>query len=125
MDGGSLSVGLDGGIKKNKMMRYLLLIFTCILIFSCNNNAPEQKLPDDSGKIYLLPKQDTIPVSSTDSLHSEITCPKCGFKKTELLPDDYCLLNYTCSGCQFKMVPKETDCCVFCSYGDKKCPSKQ
>ena len=61
----------------------------------------------------------------TDVSKSEITCPKCGFKKTETMPNDVCQLKYTCSQCQAVVFPKNGDCCVFCSYGDKKCPSKQ
>jgi hypothetical protein len=105
-------------------MRCLFFVFSCLLFFSCSNNAPEHKTPGDSARVDLLPKQDTL-ISKTDSLHSEITCPKCGFKKVELLPTDYCLLNYKCGSCFYNIEPKESDCCVFCSYGDKKCPSKQ
>ena len=56
---------------------------------------------------------------------SEITCPKCGFKKMETMPTDVCLLKYTCTGCRAELLPKEGDCCVFCTYGTEKCPSKQ
>lgn len=59
------------------------------------------------------------------SLVSEITCPKCGHKKTEKLPTDVCQLSYTCEKCKIVLHPKEGDCCVFCTYGDHKCPSKQ
>jgi len=59
------------------------------------------------------------------SLTSEITCPKCGFKKTETLPTEVCQLFYKCTKCGYEMHPKDGDCCVFCSYGDHKCPSKQ
>jgi hypothetical protein len=56
---------------------------------------------------------------------SEITCPKCGFKKVEVLPTEVCQLAYTCQKCSYVMHPKDGDCCVFCTYGDHKCPSKQ
>ena len=59
------------------------------------------------------------------SLTSEITCPKCGYKKTETLPTEVCQLFYKCEKCGNEMHPKDGDCCVFCSYGDHKCPSKQ
>jgi hypothetical protein len=59
------------------------------------------------------------------SLTSEITCPKCGFKKNETLPTEVCQLFYKCAKCGHEMHPKDGDCCVFCSYGDHKCPSKQ
>jgi hypothetical protein len=56
---------------------------------------------------------------------SEITCPKCGFKKTEILPTKVCQLVWKCDKCGTESHPKDGDCCVFCSYGDHKCPSKQ
>lgn len=59
------------------------------------------------------------------SLTSEITCPLCGRQKVEVLPTRYCVLRYTCESCKTVLTPKEGDCCVFCSYGTHKCPSKQ
>jgi ABC-type nickel/cobalt efflux system permease component RcnA len=67
----------------------------------------------------------TVETSSLHSLQSKITCPKCGFKKAEMLPTEICLLSYTCNNCNTTLHPKEGDCCVFCSYGEHKCPSKQ
>ncbi len=59
------------------------------------------------------------------ALYSEITCPKCEYKKIEKLPTDVCLISYTCEKCKTVLNPKISDCCVFCTYGDHKCPSKQ
>ncbi len=59
------------------------------------------------------------------SSQSTITCPKCGHKKLETLPTDVCQLSYTCDVCGVVLHPKNGDCCVFCTYGDHKCPSKQ
>jgi hypothetical protein len=56
---------------------------------------------------------------------STITCPKCGYKKLELLPTEICLLKYKCEKCGAILRPKEGDCCVYCTYGDYKCPSMQ
>ena len=56
---------------------------------------------------------------------SEITCPYCGHKKTETMPSDVCQLVYTCEECKKEIRAKDGDCCVFCSYGDHKCPSRQ
>ncbi|MBA4239865.1 MAG: hypothetical protein C0448_04010 [Sphingobacteriaceae bacterium] len=56
---------------------------------------------------------------------SEITCPNCGYKKTETLPTEVCLIKYTCDSCSTISYSKDGDCCVFCSYGTHKCPSKQ
>lgn len=59
------------------------------------------------------------------STTSEITCPECGHKETETLPTEVCQLSYTCENCRAVLHPKDGDCCVFCTYGDHKCPSKQ
>ena len=56
---------------------------------------------------------------------SIITCPHCDFEKEETLPTEICLITYTCSNCEKVLHPKQGDCCVFCSWGDHKCPSKQ
>jgi hypothetical protein len=56
---------------------------------------------------------------------STITCPVCGYKQEETMPTDVCLIKYTCKKCRKELHPKEDDCCVFCSYGDHECPSKQ
>ncbi|WP_373033733.1 GDCCVxC domain-containing (seleno)protein [Sulfurovum sp.] len=53
---------------------------------------------------------------------SEITCPKCGYKKIETMPTDSCQWFYECTNCHTLLKPKEGDCCVFCSYGTVKCP---
>ncbi len=59
------------------------------------------------------------------SLQSEITCPFCGHKKTETMPTDVCQFSYPCEKCKKAVKAKDGDCCVFCSYGSKPCPSKQ
>ncbi|MGE0267920.1 MAG: GDCCVxC domain-containing (seleno)protein [Candidatus Omnitrophota bacterium] len=58
-------------------------------------------------------------------LKSIIKCPKCGFEKEETIPIDSCQFFYQCGHCGARLRPKEGDCCVFCSYGTVKCPSKQ
>lgn len=59
------------------------------------------------------------------SMKSKITCPHCGHVATEKMPTDVCLISYTCKKCNAELHQQEGDCCVFCSYGDHKCPSKQ
>jgi len=78
---------------------------------SCNEN-------DKKTKSSCMKKDGQI-------LQSEITCPNCGHKKMETMPTDICLLRYTCEKCKTDLMPKKGDCCVFCSYGSVKCPSKQ
>lgn len=56
---------------------------------------------------------------------STITCPKCGASVTEEMPTDACVYFYECTGCKTLLLPLEGDCCVFCSYGDVKCPPIQ
>lgn len=58
-------------------------------------------------------------------LFSTITCPACGFNMEEIMPTDACQYFYECTNCQQILKPKIGDCCVFCSYGNVKCPSIQ
>ncbi|MFC1602330.1 GDCCVxC domain-containing (seleno)protein [Pseudomonadota bacterium] len=58
-------------------------------------------------------------------LTSTITCPHCGFKKSEEMPTNACQWYYECSHCGTLLRPKPGDCCVFCSYGTNPCPPKQ
>ena len=58
-------------------------------------------------------------------LESVLTCPVCGYRKAEPMPIDACLYFYTCSSCGARLKPRLGDCCVFCSYGSARCPSRQ
>jgi hypothetical protein len=58
-------------------------------------------------------------------LQSILTCPNCGYKKTEIMPTDACQFFYECENCKAVLRPKQGDCCVYCSYGTVKCPSIQ
>ena len=107
-----------------------VVLFLPFLFIQCS--SPMQKDKSISDKTSVAdsccekPNQiDTLKQLITNSMQSEITCPKCGNKKTETMPTDVCLLSYTCQKCQTVLHPKEGDCCVFCTYGDHKCPSKQ
>jgi hypothetical protein len=59
------------------------------------------------------------------TLTTTITCPSCGHAATETMPLDRCVFFYECAGCKTLLKPKPGDCCVFCSYGDQRCPSVQ
>jgi hypothetical protein len=61
----------------------------------------------------------------TIELESTITCPKCGYKKTEIMPTDACQFFYDCENCKTVLKPLQGDCCVYCSYGSVKCPPIQ
>ena len=56
---------------------------------------------------------------------SKITCPSCGFTKEETMTEDACVFFYECEACKEILKPLPGDCCVFCSYGDVKCPPVQ
>ena len=56
---------------------------------------------------------------------SELTCPKCGYKKLETMPTDACQWFYECESCTALMKPLPGDCCVYCSYGSIPCPPIQ
>lgn len=58
-------------------------------------------------------------------LESTITCPICGYQKVETMPTNACQFFYECTNCKTRLQPKLGDCCVFCSYGNVKCPPKQ
>lgn len=90
------------------------LLFLTILI-GC---VPSESTNKESGS--LEPENKALVENET-----EITCPKCGFKKKEIMPTDICQIKYTCTNCQAELFPKDGDCCVYCTYGTHKCPSKQ
>lgn len=58
-------------------------------------------------------------------LISTITCPVCGHKKSEQMETEACRYFYQCEQCKTNLKPLEGDCCVYCSYGDVKCPPIQ
>lgn len=96
-------------------MRTVFAIISLLFLFACS----EKEVPAG-----IKPKTDSVTVSEP-SLLSEITCPKCKFTKKETMPTDYCILKYTCTNCKEVLYPDDKDCCVFCTYGTYKCPSKQ
>lgn len=58
-------------------------------------------------------------------LESTIKCPECGHSATETMPTDSCQIFYECANCKTLLKPLQGDCCVYCSYGDTKCPPIQ
>ena len=66
------------------------------------------------------------PVTSRARVHySTLVCPHCAHASREEMPTDACQYFYDCKGCGAVLKPRAGDCCVFCSYGDVKCPPKQ
>lgn len=96
------------------------ILISSFLFFSCSGSGTKESIPDNT-----TPIKDSIVSSTASSTQSEITCPKCGTKKMETLPTDVCVIKYNCANCDTTLFPKEGDCCVFCTYGTHKCPSKQ
>lgn len=70
-------------------------------------------------------QKETNTNKSTVILQSVITCPVCDYKKEETMPTEACQFFYDCENCKTVLRPKAGDCCVYCSYGTAKCPSKQ
>jgi len=60
-------------------------------------------------------------------LLATLTCPNpmCRHQQSVMMPTTFCQLLYTCEACSLTYVHKNGDCCVFCSYADKPCPSMQ
>ncbi|WP_227753876.1 MULTISPECIES: GDCCVxC domain-containing (seleno)protein [Ramlibacter] len=56
---------------------------------------------------------------------STLTCPACGHKSELEMPLDSCQFFHECEGCETLLRPLPGDCCVFCSYGTRKCPPLQ
>jgi hypothetical protein len=56
---------------------------------------------------------------------STLTCPQCGHQSTDTMPTDACQYFYDCNGCGALLRPLPGDCCVYCSFGDVKCPPIQ
>ena len=55
------------------------------------------------------------------------TCPKCQTKTKVTMPTEGKQHFFKCTNeqCKANITIKEGECCVFCSYADKPCPSKQ
>ena len=56
---------------------------------------------------------------------STITCPACAAHTTEQMELNACRYVYICPACGEQLRPLPGDCCVFCSYGDVRCPPQQ
>ena len=56
---------------------------------------------------------------------TKLTCPECGSAQEVEMPMNACQFFYECVDCKASITAKAGDCCVFCSYADVPCPSKQ
>lgn len=104
----------------------LQLILVTLLFVQCSSPTKKNsKTVDYASQQEICCKKDSIKSSTVISEKSEITCPKCGHEKIETLPTEVCVIKYTCENCKTELTPKGDDCCVYCTYGTHKCPSKQ
>ena len=62
------------------------------------------------------------PIKAPVPVTSRLTCPDCGHATTAAMPADACVFFFECPSCRKLLRPLAGDCCVFCSYGDHKCP---
>lgn len=58
-------------------------------------------------------------------LASILTCPECGARAEERMPEDACQFFWDCPACKAVIRPKPGDCCVFYSWGTVACPPVQ
>lgn len=64
--------------------------------------------------------------TEAEGIHiSVITCPRCGYQRTETMPAYSCAIFYQCQRCGTMLQPAEDDCCVYCTYGSVPCPPIQ
>ncbi len=61
---------------------------------------------------------------NNENLIGNITCPECDHKQAIEIPTKSCLAFYKCEKCKHLIQAKES-CCVFCDYGDRKCPTAE
>lgn len=106
--------------------KQIILIIAVIFFISCSSSGKKETI--DSGKVSSKDSccnKEAVGKDSKVAMISEIACPKCGHKEMETMPTDVCVLSYECKKCKTVLTPKGDDCCVFCTYGTVKCPSKQ
>ena len=81
----------------------------------------EASIDDEADTLEVLaldPKKSVVLVST-------LTCPSCGARRDETMPENECVYFYTCTQCKRVLKPIFGDCCVFCSYGTVMCPAEQ
>lgn len=77
----------------------------------------------DAVKALGLEEKETGGSNEKDT--ATLTCPKCGHKQQGDIPTTSCVPFYVCDACKATIKAEGEDCCVFCSYADKKCPLKK
>lgn len=115
--------------------RFLALSSSSPSLFSFEtNNWSRQKRKSwpDWSKLIVLPTNDlywgqswVAPEIEGFESYSTLTCPKCVNKSKNLMPTNACQFLFDCPSCGALLSPKKGDCCVYCSFGDVKCPPIQ
>jgi len=82
---------------------------------------PDASIEDDADTLELL----ALDTSKAATSKTTVTCPSCGFRKDETMPEKGSVYFYTCTHCNKVLTPIFGDCCVFCSYGSVMCPDEQ
>ena len=54
-----------------------------------------------------------------------LCCPNCNHTQSEDMPALDKTRFYQCEDCNEIVKARESDCCVYCSYGEVKCPPTQ
>ncbi len=58
-------------------------------------------------------------------LETTISCPYCNHKMTAKMSQTSIHFLHECNNCHKILKPVKGHCCIFCSYGDIKCPNTQ
>ncbi|MGH8191374.1 MAG: GDCCVxC domain-containing (seleno)protein [Rhodanobacteraceae bacterium] len=82
-------------------------------------------MPDRGGILLAMADKPSDESSRALVLESAITCPECGTVTRAHMPIDACQFFWDCPGCGAVLKPRRGDCCVFCSFGNVPCPSRQ
>lgn len=82
---------------------------------------PEAFIEDDADTLEVL----ALDPARSITRQTTITCPACGLRREETMPEQENVHFYTCSNCSKVLKPIFGDCCVFCSYGTVSCPTEQ
>ena len=106
LGGGSAAMALSDGLQGLSLPFLALGVLLSALAFY------QYKKRRDSSRKELI-------------LESTITCPECDFESHEVMPTDACQYFYECKNCHTVLKPRDTHCCVFCSYGTVPCPPIQ
>ena len=54
-----------------------------------------------------------------------LKCPHCGAEQNANMPSAGRKMALSCRSCNIIIFKKQESCCVFCSYGEIKCPVEQ